>query len=55
MKVVKVEIEMMDVYDYVVENDNVEKVCDKIKVIVFVEYLKCECVVFRYKKMLEVE
>lgn len=55
MKAAKAEIEMMDAYDYVVENDNVEKACDKIKAIVLAEHLKRERVAPRYKKMLEVE
>ncbi|MCY7781897.1 MULTISPECIES: guanylate kinase [unclassified Bacillus (in: firmicutes)] len=55
MKAAKAEIEMMDAYDYVVENDNVETACDKIKAIVLAEHLKRERVAPRYKKMLEVE
>ncbi|MEC1678732.1 guanylate kinase [Bacillus mojavensis] len=55
MKAAKAEIEMMDAYDYVVENDNIETACDKIKAIVLAEHLKRERVAPRYKKMLEVE
>jgi guanylate kinase len=55
MKTAKIEIEMMDAYDYVVENDSVERACDRIKAIVLAEHLKRERVAPRYKKMLEVE
>ena len=49
------EIEMMDAYDYVVENDDIQTACDKINAIVLAEHLKRERVAPRYKKMLEVE
>lgn len=55
MCVVKEEIEFMDVYDYVVENDKVENVCVCICVIVMVEYCCCDCIFVCYKRMLEVE
>ncbi|MCY8974274.1 guanylate kinase [Bacillus atrophaeus] len=55
MKAAKAEIEMMDAYDYVVENDNIETACEKIKAIVLAEHLKRERIAPRYKKMLEVE
>lgn len=55
MKVAKEEIEMMDAYDYVVENDQVELACDRINSIVIAEHCKRERVAKRYKKMLEVE
>ncbi|MCC9020718.1 guanylate kinase [Bacillus nakamurai] len=55
MKAAKAEIEMMDAYDYVVENDNIQTACDKINAIVLAEHLKRERVAPRYKKMLEVE
>ena len=48
-------IEMMDLYDYVVENDTVETACDKIKAIVVAEHCRRERVAKRYLKMLEVE
>ncbi|MED3725054.1 guanylate kinase [Priestia endophytica] len=51
----KEEIEMMDSYDYVVENDKVEHACDKIKAIVTAEHCKRSRVAPRYKKLLEVE
>ncbi|KXZ15192.1 guanylate kinase [Bacillus nakamurai] len=55
MKAAKAEIKMMDAYDYVVENDNIQTACDKINAIVLAEHLKRERVAPRYKKMLEVE
>jgi guanylate kinase len=55
MTVAKEEIEMMDAYDYVVENDKVELACDRIKAIVVAEHCRRERVANRYKRMLEVE
>ncbi|WP_246940089.1 guanylate kinase [Bacillus pinisoli] len=55
MTVAKEEIEMMDAYDYVVENDKVELACDRIKAIVVAEHCRRERVAIRYKRMLEVE
>lgn len=55
MSVAKEELEMMDAYDYVVENDKVEHACDRIKAIVVAEHCKRERVANRYKQMLEVE
>ncbi|MEH7106823.1 MULTISPECIES: guanylate kinase [Bacillaceae] len=49
------EIEMMELYDYVVENDQVELACDRIKSIVTAEHCRRERVEHRYKKLLEVE
>lgn len=51
----KEEIEMMDAYDYVVENDDVELACERIKAIVLAEHLRRDRVAPRYKKMLGVE
>ncbi len=51
----KRELEMMNLYDYVVENDKVELACERINAIVMAEHLKRERVEARYKKMLEVE
>ncbi|MFD1777839.1 MULTISPECIES: guanylate kinase [Fredinandcohnia] len=53
MKVAKEEIEMMDAYDYVVENDQVELACDRINAIVTAEHCRRDRVSRRYKKMLE--
>ncbi|MFT4413508.1 guanylate kinase [Fredinandcohnia humi] len=55
MRVAKEEIEMMDAYDYVVENDHVEHACKRINAIVTAEHCKRERVAKRYKKMLEVD
>ncbi|MDQ0270294.1 guanylate kinase [Cytobacillus purgationiresistens] len=55
MTVAKEEIEMMNLYDYVVENDQVELACDRINAIVVAEHCRRERVEPRYIKMLEVE
>jgi guanylate kinase len=55
MTVAKEEIELMDAYDYVVENDKVELACERIKAIVIAEHCRRERVANRYKRMLEVE
>ncbi|THE14420.1 guanylate kinase [Bacillus timonensis] len=55
MKVAKEEIEMMDAYDYVVENDQVELACDRINAIVTAEHCRRDRVARRYKQMLEVD
>ncbi|MGG3738726.1 guanylate kinase [Aeribacillus pallidus] len=51
----KKEIEMMDLYDYVVVNDQVELACERIKAIVKAEHCRRERVAKMYKKMLEGE
>lgn len=51
----KEEIELMDAYDYVVVNDNVNKAVDKVQAIVKSEHCKRERVAIQYKKVLEVE
>lgn len=55
MSVAKDEIVMMHAYDYVVENDQVELACERIKAIVTAEHCKREKVALRYNKMLEAE
>jgi len=55
MATARKEIEMMELYDYVVENDEVEKACEKIKAIVVAEHCRRERVEKRYKKLLEDE
>jgi len=55
MSVAKDEIEMMHLYDYVVENDEISLACDRINAIVIAEHLRRERVEPRYKKMLEVD
>ncbi|GKV67744.1 guanylate kinase [Sporosarcina sp. NCCP-2716] len=49
------ELEMMDLYDYVVENDEVSKACDRINAIVTAEHCRRERVEERYLAMLEGE
>lgn len=49
------ELEMMHLYDYVVENDEVAKACDRINAIVTAEHCRRERVEKRYLQMLEVE
>ncbi|MCM3569119.1 guanylate kinase [Neobacillus mesonae] len=49
------EIEMMELYDYVVVNDQVELACERIKSIVVAEHCRRERVEHIYKKLLEVE
>ncbi|WP_096154691.1 MULTISPECIES: guanylate kinase [Bacillus] len=53
MTVAKEEIVMMDEYDYVVENDQVELACERIQAIVKAEHCKRERLSVKYKKMLE--
>ena len=55
MKAAREEIEMMNLYDYVVENDRVEHACERINAIVVAEHLKRERVEKRYRKLLEEE
>jgi len=49
------ELEMMHLYDYVVENDEVSKACAKINAIVVAEHCRRERVEKRYSAMLEGE
>ncbi|KML29476.1 guanylate kinase [Priestia aryabhattai] len=55
MRVAKEEIELMDAYDYVVENDKVENACARIRAIVTAEHCRRDRISARYKRMLEVE
>lgn len=55
MRVAKEEIEMMHLYDYVVENDKIELAVERINAIVIAEHLRRERVEPKYKKMLEVQ
>ncbi|UOE57097.1 guanylate kinase [Bacillus sp. CMF12] len=55
MSAAKEEIEMMNLYDYVVENDQIDLACERIKSIVVAEHCRRERVEPKYKKMLEVE
>ncbi|MCQ6279717.1 guanylate kinase [Bacillus sp. EB600] len=47
------EIEMMSLYDYVVENDYVKHACEKVNAIIIAEHCRRERVEYRYKKLLE--
>jgi guanylate kinase len=55
MEKARKEIEMMNLYDYVVENDTIENACEKIKAIVVAEHCRTTRVAKLYKKILEVE
>lgn len=55
MRAAREEIEMMELYDYVVENDQVERAAERVKAIVVAEHCRRERVQHRYKKMLEVD
>ncbi len=50
LQAAKEELEMMDAYDYVVENDQVELACERIKAIVMAEHCRRERVAQRYKR-----
>ncbi|MBM7540521.1 guanylate kinase [Amphibacillus cookii] len=54
LKAAKDEIELMDAYDYVVVNDQVDHAVDKVQAIVKSEHCKRERVASQYKKLLEV-
>lgn len=49
------ELEMMNLYDYVVENDEVSNACDRVNAIVLAEHCRRERVEKRYLLMLEGE
>jgi guanylate kinase len=53
MNVAKEEIEMMDHYDYVVENDEVQLACDRIKAIVQAEHCNKDRIKNIYLRLLE--
>lgn len=55
LNVAKEEIEMMNLYDYVVENDQINLACERIKAIVVAEHCRRERVEPKYLKMLEVK
>ncbi|MCZ0703374.1 guanylate kinase [Natronobacillus azotifigens] len=54
LKAAKDEIELMDNYDYVVVNDQVDRAVEKVQAIVKSEHCKKERVASQYKKLLEV-
>lgn len=51
----KEELEMMSLYDYVVENDEIQKACEKINAIIMAEHCRRERVEKRYLSMLKGE
>ncbi|WP_139489826.1 guanylate kinase [Brevibacillus dissolubilis] len=53
MEMAKVEIELMEKYDYVVVNDVVESACERIKSIVTAEHLKKDRQIHKYRKMIK--
>ena len=53
LNVAKEEIEMMNLYDYVVENDQIDLACERINSIVVAEHCRRERVEPKYLKMLE--
>lgn len=55
LTVAKEELELMQAYDYVVENDHVEAACDRIKAIVTAEHCRRDRVEKFYKNMTEGE
>ncbi|WP_059104671.1 guanylate kinase [Shouchella shacheensis] len=55
MTVAREEIELMKMYDYVVENDQVEHAVERIKSIVTAEHCKRERLIEKYKELAEVE
>lgn len=55
MDAAKKEIELMNLYDYIVVNDNVELAVDRINAIVQAEHCRSERVASKYIKMLEVK
>ena len=55
MNAAREELEMMHLYDYVVENDQVDRAVERIKAIVIAEHLRRERVDPRYRRILEVD
>ncbi|GAB3067707.1 guanylate kinase [Virgibacillus ainsalahensis] len=55
LKEARKEIELMDAYDYVVVNDQVERAVSKVQSIIQSEHLKRERIAKQYKKLLEAE
>lgn len=49
MSVAKSEMELMENYNYVVENDEVEKACDRIESIVLAEHCRVDHIIEKYK------
>lgn len=55
MTVAREELEMMENYDYVVENDEVNKAVDRIQAIVTAEHCKKDRLIEKYRQLAEVE
>jgi guanylate kinase len=55
LEAAKKEIELTSMYDYIVENDDVERAVEKIYAIVQAEHCRSERVIDKYIRMLEVE
>jgi guanylate kinase len=55
LSVAREEIEMMSLYDYVVENDKVELACERIKAISIGEHCRRDRLEEKYKQLLEAE
>lgn len=53
MEVARAEIELMDHYDYVVVNDEIECACERVQAIITAEHLKRERQVHKYRKWLK--
>ena len=53
MMMAKAEIELMDHYNYVVVNDEVDKACERIEAIVLAEHLKKERQIAKYRSWIE--
>ena len=53
MAAAREELEMMEAYDYVVENDEVHLACQRILSIITAEHLKKDRVKHRYESYLE--
>ncbi|OZM58541.1 guanylate kinase [Lottiidibacillus patelloidae] len=55
LSIAREEIEMMSLYDYVVENDKVELACERIKAISIAEHCRRDRLEDKYKQLLEAE
>ena len=55
LSVAREELEMMKHYDYVIENDEVERACDRIEAVVVAEHCRRSRVIEKYKMLTEVD
>ncbi|GGH74744.1 guanylate kinase [Pullulanibacillus pueri] len=51
----RTEIDLMKHYDYVIENDQVERACDRIEAVVTAEHCKQSRIIEKYKRLTEVD